>query len=262
MEMGKAHGELLKDTIVEFMTRLFEYLLNEITEEINNHIEPNLPPGFVEDIAEGGIEWAMDKTINITAPYTPDYFNQEIEGLARATGLSAHRLQQIHMFGEITKGACSMFGVWDEALASGKGLLQGRTLDWDMGGPFRDYPHITVYHPSEGWGNDFINLGWPGWIGSLTGMNDQLMGISEIGALWADHTFGHESRHGIPFTYLLRDILQWDKSLDDSKARVKGATRTCNLILGVGDGKINKFNSVRYSYSKADFFDDKVLMLL
>jgi hypothetical protein len=36
-----------------------------------------------------------------------------------------------------------MFGAWNEALASKNGLLQARTLDWDMSGPFRDHPHIT-----------------------------------------------------------------------------------------------------------------------
>ena len=41
--------------------------------------------------------------------------------------------------------------------------------------------------------------------------------------------------------------------------RVKTADRTCNLILGVGDGKAKKMNSIRYSYSAADFFDDKTL---
>ena len=33
-------------------------------------------------------------------------------------------------------------------------------------------------------------MGWPGWVGSLTGMNDQKMGICEIGAAYADETFG------------------------------------------------------------------------
>jgi len=38
---------------------------------------------------------------------------------------------------------------------------------------------------------------------------------------------------------------------------MENANRTCNLILGVGDGKDEIFNSVRYSHSVADFFDDK-----
>ena len=31
-----------------------------------------------------------------------------------------------------------------------------------MSGPFRDYPHMTVYHPNEG--NAFANVGWPGFL--------------------------------------------------------------------------------------------------
>ena len=33
--------------------------------------------------------------------------------------------------------------------------------------PDRDYPHITIYHPNDG--NHFANVGWSGWVGSLTG---------------------------------------------------------------------------------------------
>ena len=39
-----------------------------------------------------------------------------------------------------------MMGAWNDSLKSGKGLLSLRTLDWDMSGPFRDFPHITVRH--------------------------------------------------------------------------------------------------------------------
>ena len=136
---------------------------------------------FIQDIAEGGIEWALEKTTNITEEFTPPYFNQELQGLADASGLDFKMLQNIHMLGELTKvrhlyfslfqsilkGACSMMGAWNDALASGKGLLQFRTLDWDMSGPFRDFPHITIYHPNDG--NHFANIGWTGWVGSLTG---------------------------------------------------------------------------------------------
>lgn len=55
---------------------------------------------------------------------------------------------------------------------------------------------------------------------------------------------------------MLRDILQFDDSFDDAKKRITEADRTCDLILGVGDGKSNKFNSVQYSASVANFMDD------
>ena len=36
-------------------------------------------------------------------------------------------------------------------------------------GPFKNYPQVTVYHPNKGNGHDFANVGWTGWIGSITG---------------------------------------------------------------------------------------------
>lgn len=36
-------------------------------------------------------------------------------------------------------------------------------------GPFKNFPQITVYHPQPGNGYSFANIGWTGWIGSITG---------------------------------------------------------------------------------------------
>jgi len=71
-----------------------------------------------------------------------------------------------------------------------------------------------------------------------------------------DGTFGKESRLGNPFTFVLRDVLQWDTTLNQSIHRMKTTKRTCNLILGVGDGK-NEFRSFQYSHSVLNVIDDK-----
>jgi len=129
-------------------------------------------------------------------------------------------------------------GAWDKSLASGSGLIQLRALDWSVDGPFIDWPQVTVYHPSNPDENAFANVGFPGWIGLMTGMNDQKMGISEIGASYAGETaFPSEDRHGYPFTWMLRDILQFNSTGDEGLKTMQDADRTCNLILGVGDGK-------------------------
>lgn len=77
--------------------------------------------------------------------------------------------------------------------------------------PFKDFASVTVYHPKN-LGHDFANVGFIGWIGALTGQSSAHMAISEIGVTFPDATFGKESRVGIPFVFLLRDILQFDTS--------------------------------------------------
>ena len=69
-------------------------------------------------------------------------------------------------------------------------VYQLRALDYDTDGPFKDFPQVTVYHPTEEGASPFANIGWPGSIGVLSGFNSHHMGISEIGASFADDSFG------------------------------------------------------------------------
>ena len=147
-----------------------------------------------------------------------------------------------------------MYGAWDTATEGGK-RLQLRALDWDTGGPFQDFPQVTVYHASSSdpsLGHSFANVGWTGWLGSITGMSSENVAISEIGVSFPDSTFGKESRFGVPFTFLLRDILQFDSSLSSAITRISKAKRTCDLILGVGSGgepsNTSPFRGIQYSH--------------
>jgi len=167
-------------------------------------------------------------------------------------------LVRVHMIAGLTQGACSMFGAWGSALKDPNSLLQLRALDWDMNGPFRDKSQITVYHPTDGT-NHHINIGIAGFAGGLTGISSQQLGISEIGASYPDDSFGGESRIGVPFIFLLRNVLMYDITVDDSINRMINARRTCDLMLGVGDGKMNEFRGMQYSYSVLNVFDDKNL---
>jgi len=115
---------------------------------------------------------------------------------------------------------------------------------------------MTVYHPEAGNGHPFVNIGLQGFIGGLTGASLDLA-ISEIGVGYPDSTFGEESRFGLPFIFLLRDILQYDMCLDDATNRMINSPRTCNLILGVGDGNLQQFRGYEYSYSVLDVLNDE-----
>jgi len=50
--------------------------------------------------------------------------------------------------------------------------------------------------------------------------------------------------------------LQFDNTIYDSINRVTNANRTCDLILGVGDGVNAQFRGIEYSYSTANFYTD------
>jgi len=209
-------------------------------------------------IGDLGLDIALDLTYEATKFFTnPDVF-AEMRGISDAAGVDYNTILRIHMIAGLTEGKCSMFGAWGAALdpASPTKLLQLRALDWDMKGPFRDFPSITVYHPEKGQGYKFANVGMVGFIGGLTGVSENRLGISEIGVAYPDKTFGEESRVGVPFIFLLRDILAKDFTVDDATIRIATQRRTCDLILGVGDGKLNRFKGYQYSYSTIRVVND------
>jgi len=253
-QMGYAYGTLLKDQLNTFLPSLWSYMESQVDQVLQS-----LPPWLQNILANLGLDAALDVTWEITKDFTGPYFFEELHGIADASGVSYDMAVRVHMIGELTKGACSMYGAWGEATLHNT-TLQLRALDWDTTGPFKDFPTLTVYHPSSGNGHTFANLGFVGWIGSITGMSSTQMAISEIGVSFPDETFGAESRIGTPFTFLLRDILQFDKTLDDSIDSITSAHRTCDLILGVGDGKLKQFRGFEYSYSVANVFDDENMM--
>ncbi|XP_062513488.1 protein dcd1A-like [Corticium candelabrum] len=255
-QMGYAHGQLVKDVVKSFIDEVWEYLEDKIEEAINS-TAPIFQPWFLKDVADLGLELALDLEIAITRPFTSKDFLDEIRGLADATGVDAKKLERVQLIGELTKGQCSMFGAWGEAVANTSSrLLQLRALDWNMDGPFKNYPQVTVFHPNVGYGHTFATVGFPGFLGAITGMSIRGMSISEIGVSFPDSSFGSDSRFGIPFTYFLRDILQYSVSIDDAMKRTTAAHRTCSLLFGYGDGDNAAFRGVQYSYSVANFFTD------
>mmetsp|Transcript_7353 Transcript_7353/g.10840 ORF Transcript_7353/g.10840 Transcript_7353/m.10840 type:complete len:413 (+) Transcript_7353:107-1345(+) len=250
-EMGYAQGQLMKEKLRVFLPAIFDYL----QEEIGSNIPKNIPEWLRKYIAEYGLDVALDMTYELVRFYTNEKIFEEMKGLADATGIDYYMIRRIHLIGELTQGKCSMMGAWGEATEAGK-TIQLRAFDWDVKGPFKNYPSVTVYHPNEGNGHPFINIGFVGFVASFSGMSSEGLGISEIGIYYPDESFGGESRIGNAFVFLLRDILQYDQTLDDSITRMATTRRTCDLALGVGDGKLGTFRGFAYSHDSFQVLDD------
>ena len=97
----------------------------------------------------------------------------------------------------------------------------------------------------------------------MTGFSQQQLAISEIGVSFPDDSFGQgtantppEKVKGEPWMFILRDVLQFEDSLATGKTRIENAERTCNLIIGLGDGKLGRSNGIQYSGRVANFYDD------
>ncbi|KAM9961271.1 hypothetical protein ACTFIR_004109 [Dictyostelium discoideum] len=257
-QRGLAQGQLLKSEINDIFDNFFGYITVMVNELVTKYAD-YLPKFLVDALEEGGVGLALDITADLTKKYTPKSFFEEMQGIADGSGIEYKTILRLHMFPELIKAACSMVGAYNSATLN-KGLLQLRALDFgfDPMNPLRLHPTVMIYHPESvsaggDGGHEFATLSWAGFLGTLTGYS-QHVGICE--KYWFGYN-GTSSREGIPFHFLLREIIQFDESIDEALNRIINADRTCSVFMGLGSNQTNTFKAVEYSYEYVRVFDDQ-----
>jgi len=245
-EMGYANGQLTADSASKLIPEVMEYIEQQVEQAIH------FLPQFLQDlIAKYGVEAALEFTYLMTESYIPQRFLDEMKGFSDGSGIDYMTIVRLHMFPELIKAQCSMVGAWGPASVNGT-LYQLRALDWATNGPFQQFPALLVYHPSEAGSNNFTLLSFVGFFGALTGVSSSPLGICE--KVW-DAYNGSSSRSGFPWHFVLRDILQYDHTVDDAINRVNHVPRTCSIHVGVGE-PANNFRVMEYSYEAVTVYDD------
>lgn len=250
-EMGFAYGTLLKDEIVQTTVEYTAYLEDMIYEYVKF-----LPKKIAEMIIQFGLDVALDVTWEMTRLYTPSHFIDEIKGIADASGVDEKVIRRFNLLPELIKAQCTVIGAYGDATlnitdtSARGGLFHLRGLDWDSKAVIKRNPVITVYHPNKG--NKFVNAAWPAFIGTLTGVSEAMIGIGE--KVWLNDR-NLDTRFGKPWTYVLRDVIQFSNTLDEALNELKVTNRTCSIHLGIGDSKSNEFRGVEYSYKELNIYD-------
>ncbi|NLH15039.1 MAG: hypothetical protein GX455_00525 [Phycisphaerae bacterium] len=227
-EMGLAHGRLLKDPVQKHC----DHLIRAMSQAME--AKPEM----------------LDEVYAATKPHIPPHFTEEMQGLAEGAGIPLQTVIRCQMIGEASEWHCSLFGAWGKATASDGHTYQLRALDYNIHAEIQRFPTIIVHVPKQG--HPFANIGWAGIIGSVTGISSVPLAISEIGD---DYDAANDSFDGIPFQFLLRDILQFDENLDAAITRVKNARRTTSLMYAIGDGRKGRVKALQTSRTLCNIFD-------
>ena len=255
-EMGFAHGALFRAETAAFYDAMWAWLEAQVAASLPG----TWPPWFATALAEAGLDVALDLLAAADAPFVGANIVEEMRGLADGSGVDLARIRRLHLIAELTQGQCSLVGAWGAATRGGVPLF-GRGFDWQSGCPCRSFPALHVYH--GGSGLPFLSAGWTGWIGAFTAVSSARTAAAMIGVEYPDASFGNESFVGVPFVFLLRDLVQFESNGAAMLAHIAAANRTCNLVVGVADGRPGAaaaFRGVEYSASVAAVYDDQTLL--
>lgn len=96
--MGFAHGQLLMGEINTTIPAFYQHVRQQIDSEIEF-----LPKDVRDMVSKYGLDGALDLTYELTKEYIPSYFIDEIQGLAKGSGVDYKLLLRAHMLPELVK---------------------------------------------------------------------------------------------------------------------------------------------------------------
>lgn len=211
-EVGRAHGELLKDEA----GRCIDSVLHTF--------------GTVQTIRTG--RWFrrdLEEAGTRLSPHIPERHKRETRAMAMALGLEPSLVESLNVFPELFH--CSGFAVFGNATADGK-LYHGRVLDYMTTIGLQD--SATTFIVNVDGQIPFANVGYAGFIGSVSGMNAQAISLGEMGGR------GEGQWDGVPMATLMRRALEECSTLDEVMALWKNSPRTCEYYYVFADGKTNQ----------------------
>ena len=210
-EMGHQHGILMKDEI----HRLVEQILFGV----------GVGTSFEKGTwVFGEIEGAQ-KRLN---PFMDVRYYQEMDALAIAAELPKEEVRLANFFPEMFH--CSGFAVFGKATKDGK-LYHGRVLDYMRGMGLEQSAAVMVFQPDKG--NAWVNVGYAGFIGSVTAMNEKHIAMGEMGGR------GEGNWDGKPMAELVREVMEKANTLDEAVEIMRKGPRTCEYYYVISDSKNN-----------------------
>ncbi len=211
-QIGTAHGRLLRDESMACV----DSVLNAF--------------GSVETIRSG--KWfphELQQAYARLKPHIPTRHLMETRALAQALQLDLDTVEALNVFPEMFH--CSGFALFGSATADGK-LYHGRVLDYMTEIGLQDA--ATTFIIQADGQIPFANVGYAGFIGSVSGMNAQCVSLGEMGGR------GEGQWDGVPMATLMRRALEECRTLDEVMDLWARSPRTCEYYYVFADGKSNQ----------------------
>lgn len=219
---------------------------------LRKQIQDNIAVLYDNAVDKFKVEELFDESYERMRPYIPPEYVEEMHGLAHGSKLPLRVIHGIHALPEIGEWggkkkiknivkrmidgelgtSCSNLCATGDATTDGK-MYVTRILDWGLHriSNLHKYPLIHVCKPTGA--IPFVNIGWIGFIGAISGMNAQKITLGEMG--YGD--VEGETLAGKPMPFLLRDVLAKAKNLKDVRNIIETSAPTNSFIFLMSDGK-------------------------
>ncbi|NHF60550.1 acyl-CoA--6-aminopenicillanic acid acyl-transferase [Flavobacteriaceae bacterium TP-CH-4] len=244
-EIGLKTGSLTQE-LFQFQERTFIDKINELVPSegkqrllkkflawYNRKMYLNIDEQFKTEIY-GLSQYASEGYDHVAEPYLRVLYFHGAHDIG-------HALQDLALVG------CSSFAAWGDKTEDGK-LLIGRNFDFYAGDDFAKNKIIAFVAPDEG--HNFMSVTWGGFIGVLSGMNDQGLTVT-INAGKSSIPLVAKT----PISIVTREILQYASTIEEAITIAKKREVFVSESIFVGSAKDKKAAVIEVSPKKFGVYE-------
>ncbi|MDP1561484.1 MAG: C45 family peptidase [Pirellulaceae bacterium] len=224
-QIGHAHGQLLKTQSMACIDSVLHAF------------------GAVQTIQTG--RWFrsdLEAAYKRLRTHIPEDHLIETRALAKSLELPIDTMEVLNVFPELFH--CSGFAVFGDATVDGK-LYHGRVLDYMTMIGLQDA--ATTFVIAVDGKIPFATVGYAGFIGSVSGMNQEQVSLGEMGGR------GEGQWDGVPMATLMRRGLEECHTLQEVIDLWSNNPRTCEYYYVFADGKDRSAVGVAATPEKVEF---------
>jgi hypothetical protein len=181
--------------------------------------------GAADTLASG--TWFLDRMEEIqrrTVPHTPPRFLAECDALAKAAGISTRDGRYANLLPE--RFHCTGVALRGKATRDGR-VLHARVLDYMRDIQLQDAAIVGVFLPQGR--HAWMTLGYAGFVGTVTAMNEKGLAVGEMGGGGQGHW------DGVPMSFLLRDVMERAGNVEEALDILRRSPRTCQYYYVLSD---------------------------
>jgi isopenicillin-N N-acyltransferase-like protein len=223
-EMGYEHGRLLAAQVRE--------TIHDVQEGANKFLPKAMRESklLTKRDEKDIVDELLDRAWHLMARYAPREDLAEMAGLAAGSGIPLDVIHRMHAIPDTGETSCSGLVAKGTATSDGH-VYQLRILDYGAQFNLQRRPLITVYRPTTENANVYVTIGWVGFVGAISGVNEKGVALSEMG-------FGNppgETLAGTPMPFLMKNVLRFAGTADEGAAIIRAARRTNSYVYFLGD---------------------------
>lgn len=246
-ERGVINGKLTQELVV----RQEDHFAEQITKLVPSRFKRNFLKYLI-----GFFNRKLDKNV-------AEEYKEEIYGVSESASseyqylgtnyqriLNYHAAHDIgHAVQNLAMVGCTSFGTWG-SMSADSTMIIGRNFDFWVGDKFAEDKIVAFFNPTKG--HKFMTITWGGFIGAVSGMNDQGLSVT-INAAKSDLPTGSAT----PVSIVTREILQYAKNINEAITIAKSRKMFVSESFLVASAADNKAVIIEKTPDSLDVYDPK-----